>query len=67
VGFHARGDQSHDVFLQQLPVTGAILVPNHEIDRKSLQAPIGVSLHELADKIDILQVPDLQQHDRQIA
>ena len=67
VGFDARGDQPHDLVLQQLPVTGAIFVPDHQVHRQSLQAPVGVGLHELAHQIDIRQVADLQQHDRQIA
>jgi len=60
-------DEAHDLFLQHLAVTGAIFIPDHEIDRKSLQPPIGVRLHELAHEIDIFEIADLQQHDGQIA
>ena len=65
--FDARGDQSHDLVMQQLPVAGAILVPDHQVHGEPLQAPVGVGLHQLAQQIDIRQVADLQQHDRQIA
>ena len=67
VGFEARGNQPHDLFLEQLPVTGVIFVPDHQVHRQSLQAPVRVGLHELAHQIDIGRVADLQQHDRQIA
>ena len=65
--FDAGGDQSHDLFLQQLPVAGAVLVPDHQVHRQSLEAPIGVRLDELAHQIDVFRVADLQQHDGQIA
>ena len=67
IGFDARGDQPHDLVLQQLPVTGAIFVPDHQVHRQSLQTPVGVGLHELAHQFDIGRIADLQQHDRQIA
>ena len=61
--FAARSDQAHDLVLQLLPVTGAILVPDHQIHRQTLQAPIGVCLHQLTDQFDPRRVGDLQQHD----
>ncbi len=66
-GLDARGDQSNDLFLQLLPVTGVILVPDHQIHRQPFQAPVGMGLYELAHEIDIGRVANLQQHDRQIA
>ena len=65
--FDARGNQSHDLFLQQLAVSGAIFVPHHQVHDQSFQAPISVGLYQLAYQIDIRQVANLQQHDRQIA
>ena len=67
VGFDACGNQPHDLFVEQLPVTGVIFVPDHQVHRQSFQAPVRVGLHELAHQIDIGRVSDLQQHDRQIA
>ncbi len=63
----ARGDQSHDLVLEQLPVAGVVLVPDHQIHRQSLQPPVGMRLHQLAHELDAGRVADLQQHDRQIA
>ena len=67
LGFEARRDQAQDLVLQHLPVTGAVLVPDHQVHRQSLQAPVGVGLDELAHQLDIGQVADAQQHDRQVA
>ena len=67
IGFDAGGDESHDLVVQQLPVTGVIFVPDHQIHRQSLQAPVGMGLNELAHEIDIGRIFNLQQHDRQIA
>ncbi len=67
VGFEARGNQPHDLFVEELPVTGVIFVPDHQVHRQSFQAPVRVGLHELAHQIDIGRVSDLQQHDRQVA
>ena len=63
----ACGNQPHDLFVEQLPVTGVIFVPDHQVHRQSFQAPVCVGLDELAYQIDIGRVSDLQQHDRQIA
>ena len=67
VRFEACGNQSHDLVVEQLPVTGVIFVPDHQVHRQSFQAPVGVGLDELAHQIDIGRVADLQQHDRQVA
>ena len=67
VGFDAGGNQPHDLVVEQLPVTGVIFVPDHQVDGQSFQPPVGVRLHELAHQIDIGRICDLQQHDRQIA
>ena len=63
----ARGDQSHDLFLQSLPVTGVIFVPDHQVHRQPLQAPVRMGLYQLAHEIDIGRVTDLQQYDRQVS
>ena len=63
----AGRDEADDLILEHLPVAGAILVPDHEVHRQPLQAPVGVGLHELAHQLDVGRVADLQQHDRQVA
>ena len=43
-----------------------VFVPDDQIDRQSLQSPVGVRLDELSDEINFLGVADAQQHDRQV-
>ena len=66
-GFQARGDQPQDLVLEQLPVTGVIFVPDHQVHRQPFQPPVRVGLHGLAHQLDVGRVSDLQQHDRIIA
>ena len=54
--FNAGRNQPHDLFLKQLSVTAAILVPDHQIHHQSLQAPVSVGLHQLAHQFDIGRV-----------
>ena len=63
----ARGDQAHDLVVQQLAVARLVLVPDHQIDDQSFQAPVGMRLHHLARQFDIGRVAYLQQHDGQVA
>ena len=49
----AGGDQAHDLVVQQLAVAAALLVPDHQVDREALQAPVGVRLHQLAHQFDV--------------
>ena len=65
--FGARRDEPDDLVLQQLPVPAVILVPDDEIDGETLEAPVRVRLHELADEIEVGRIGDAQQHDRQVA
>ena len=67
VRLHASGDQTHDLLLQTLAVDVALLVPDHEIDSETLQAPPGMCLHQLAHQFDVVGAADLHQHDRQVA
>ena len=67
VGFDPCGNEPHDLVVEKLPVTGVIFVPDHQVHRQSLQAPVGVGLHELAHQFDIGRIFNLQQHNRQIA
>ena len=62
-----RGDQSHDLILQLLPITGVIFVPDHQVHRQPLQTPVGMRLHHLTHEIDVGPVGNLQQDDRQVA
>ena len=66
LGFLAHRDQAQDALLQFLPVTGAVLVPDHQVHGQSLEAPIGMGLDELADQFDVGQVADAQQDDGQV-
>ncbi len=67
LAFQAHRDQAEDLVLQGLAITGAILVPDHQIDHQPLQPPVGVRLNQLAHQFDVGQVADMQQHDGQIA
>ena len=53
--------------LQILDVRRRALVQNHEIDRQLLHPPVFVRLQQLAGDVEILDVGDAQQHDRQVA
>ena len=64
VSLDATGDQSHDLLVKELPVARMVLVPDHQVDCESLQAPIRVCLDHLPDQIDVGRIADLQQHDR---
>ncbi len=64
MGFNARGNQPHDLFVEQLAIAGMIFVPDHQVDGQPLGAPVGMSLYELTDEVDIGRVSDLEQHDR---
>ena len=66
VGFDTGRDEPDDLFLKLLPIAVAILVPDHQIHRQPLEAPVGVRLHELAHEFDMGGVGNLQQHDRQV-
>ena len=35
VGFDAGGNQPHDLVVEELPVTGVIFVPDHQVHRQS--------------------------------
>src|ERR1700674_778396 len=60
-------NQSHDLLLQQLPITGTVFVPDHQIHCQALQAPVSMCLHQLAHEIDVGWITNLYQHDGQIA
>ena len=65
--FQARRDQAHDLVLQLLAVTGQVLVPDHQIDGQSFQAPVRMRLHQLPHQFDVGRIADLQQHHRVVA
>ena len=67
LGFEAHRHQTQDLVLQHLPIAGAVFVPDHQVHRQPLQAPVGMGLDELAHQLDIGQVADAQQHDGQVA
>ena len=61
------GDQTHDLVMQLLTVTGVFLVPDHQIGDQALEPPVRPGLQHLPDELDVLAIGDLQQNDRQIA
>ena len=67
MAFDAGCDQTHDLFLELLPVTGTLLVPDYQVDAEALESPIGVGPHQLAHQLDVRQFADLEQDDRQVA
>ena len=67
VRFDAGSDQSEDLLLKPLPIDVVIFVPDDQVDRKPLQAPIRVRLDQLPYQVDVAGGGNLQQHDRQVA
>ena len=65
--FQAACDQAHDQVLQVLAVTGAILVPDHQVHGQALQSPVGMGQHHLPDQVDVGGIADLHQHHRHVA
>ena len=49
--------QVHDLLLQQLAVSGLIFIPDDQINCEPFQPPIGMSLHEQADQITLVEFP----------
>ena len=62
-----RPDHRHDLVVQDLPIARRVLVPHDEIGGESLEAPVRVRLDDLAHQLDVCDVGDPHQHDRQIA
>jgi len=58
-GAAARCDQVDDLLLQALPVAGVILVPDHQVHRQTLHAPVGMRLDELTHQLDVGHIADL--------
>src|SRR6266852_5848578 len=67
VGLDTARDQSHDLIVQQLPVSRMVLVPDHQVDRETLQTPVRMRLNHLPNQIDVGRIADLQQNNGQIA
>ncbi|MNP16378.1 hypothetical protein D3C76_1087690 [compost metagenome] len=65
--FTAGGDDPHDQVLQLLAVTGLVFVPDQQVEREPLLAPVGMGQHYLLDQMNVGRVADLYQHDRQVA
>ena len=65
--FAAGGDQAHDFVVQLLAIARLVLRPDDQVDDEPLQAPVATSPQQLAHEVDVRQVADLQQHDRQVA
>src|SRR5581483_1050721 len=61
------GDQIEDVFLQFLPITRALLVPDQQIGVQAARGPPAVRLDQLPHQVDLRGVGDARQHYRQVA
>ena len=53
--------------LEVLGVGGAVLVDDHEVDVEQLQAPVLVGAQQLADDVEVLDLVDPDEDDRQVA
>ena len=62
----AGAHQGLDRDLKVLHVGGSALVQDDEIDRELLHQPIFVRFQDLASYVEIVDVGDPQQHDRQV-
>ncbi len=67
VSVGARGDESHDLVVQRLPVAGMVFVPDHQVDGQSLEPPIRVGLDKLARQLDVRLIFNAKKHDRKVA
>src|SRR6476646_1924709 len=65
--FAAGCDQRGNLILQILAVNRNVLVQNHQLDRQTFRAPVGMRLNELAHEFNILQVGDAQKDQRRVA
>ena len=53
--------------MEVVGIGGAVLVDDHEIDVEQLEAPILVSSQQLPNDVDVVELVDPNQHDRQVA
>ena len=67
LGLDACRNQTDDLFLQQRPISGAVFIPDHQVDDQPLHPPVRVCLDQLPYEVDVFRVTDLHQHNRQIA
>ena len=63
----ARPDEGLERVLQVLGVGGAVLVEDHEVDVEQLQPPVLVRAEQLANDVEVLDLVDAHQDDRQVA
>ena len=47
-------------------IGGAVLVDDHEVDVEPLQSPVLVRPQQLAHDVDVVELIDADDHDRQI-
>ena len=66
VRFGAGGNQADDALLQDLTISGKILVKNDQIEFQSLLAQVGVRLESLLHQFDPVRIGDTQQENRQV-
>ena len=63
----ARGQQAGKGIVQGLTVSRAVLVPDHQVDGESTQAPVRRCTDEVAGDLEPREVTNAQQHDGQVA
>ena len=65
--FAAGCDQRRNLILQVLAINRNVFVQNHQLDRQTFRAPVGMRLDELAHEFDFLRVGDAQKNERRVA
>src|SRR5207244_4008382 len=65
--FAAGRDERRDLILQILAINRSVFVQNHQLNRQSFRAPVGMRPDELAHEFDFLQVGDAQENQRCVA
>ena len=63
----ARANQSGDLVVEYLPVTGPLFIPYDEVDRQSFKPPVGMRLYQFCGKLDPRRITDPQKNNGQVA
>ena len=63
----AHPNQSFERLLKDLGICGALLVEDHQVDVKELQAPVFEGAEKLADYVEVLDFVDTDDDDGQVA
>ena len=63
----ARPHDRFECVLEVSAVRRAVLVEDHEVDVEQLQAPVLVGAQQLPDDVEVLDLVDSNEDDRQVA